>query len=168
MAGGRGGAFVANVATGIPAWGAAIFAVGNTLEAIVGSSLLARFGFDARIGRLRDVLLLVGLAAMTSTMIGATFGLAGAALMGIGAGESPAGFWAVWWVGDAMGDLLVASLIFVWALPPVRLSLRPLRVLEAALLGVALMFLAHAGVSPAGSRYAPSSWCAGPTSSCPC
>ena len=54
------GAFVANVATGIPAWGAAIFAVGNTLEALVGSSLLARFGFDARIGRLRDVLLLVG------------------------------------------------------------------------------------------------------------
>ena len=135
------GAFVANVATGIPTWGAGIFAVGNTLEAIVGSSLLARFGFDPRIGRLRDVLLLVGFAAMASTLIGATFGLAGAALMGIGAGESPGGFWAVWWVGDAMGDLLVGSLIFVWASPPVRLSLRPFRILEAALLGVALSFL---------------------------
>jgi signal transduction histidine kinase len=135
------GAFVANVATGIPAWGAAFFAVGNTLEAIVGSSLLGRFGFDSRVGRLRDVLLLIGLAAMTSTMIGATFGLAGATAMGIGAGESSAGFWAVWWVGDAMGDLLVASLIFVWASPPTRLSLRPLRVLEAALLGAALLFV---------------------------
>ena len=135
------GALVANIATGIPAWGAAIFAVGNTLEAIVGSALLGRFGFDPRIRRLRDVLLLVGLAAMASTVIGATFGLGGAALMGIGAGESSAGFWAVWWVGDAMGDLLVASLIFVWALPRVRLSLRPLRLLEVALLGVALTFV---------------------------
>jgi signal transduction histidine kinase len=136
------GAFVANLATGIPVWGAAIFALGNTLEALAGAALLGRFGFDPRIGRLRDVLLLVGLAAMGSTIIGATFGLAGGALMGLGAGESRAAFWAVWWVGDAMGDLLVASLIFVWASLPLRLSLRPLRVLEAALLAVALAVLA--------------------------
>ena len=132
------GALVANVSTGVPIGGAAIFAIGNTLEAIVGAALLERFGFDARIGRLRDVLLLVGLAAMGSTMIGATFGLTGASLVGLKAGETPIGFWAVWWVGDAMGDLLVASLIFVWASQPLRFSLRPFRVLEVAMLGASL------------------------------
>src|SRR6185295_16865131 len=36
-------AFVVNVMTGIPVWGAAIIAAGNTLEAVVGAGLLRRF-----------------------------------------------------------------------------------------------------------------------------
>src|SRR6185436_514412 len=62
-------AFVVNVTTGIPVWGAAIIAAGNTLEAVVGASLLRRFSFDPRLGRLGDVLLLVGWAALGSTLI---------------------------------------------------------------------------------------------------
>ncbi len=133
-------AFVVNVTTGIPIWGAAIIAVGNTLEAVVGASLLRRFSFDPRLGRLRDVLLLVGWAALGSTLISATFGVAAAALAQLPRADSYPVFWAVWWVGDAMGDLLIAPLICVWAWP-IRWSRRPLRWLECGLLGVALVLV---------------------------
>jgi len=131
-------AFVVNVTTGIPVWGAAIIAVGNTLEAVVGASLLRRFAFDPRLGRLRDVLLLVGCAALVSTMISATFGVAAAALANLPRAESYPVFWAVWWVGDAMGNVLIAPLICVWASAPFRWSRRPLRWLECGLLVAAL------------------------------
>ena len=42
-------AFAVNVTTGIPIWGAAIIAAGNTLEAVVGATLLRRFSFDPRL-----------------------------------------------------------------------------------------------------------------------
>src|SRR5689334_19130056 len=38
-------AFVVNIPTGIPIWGAAIIAAGNTLEAVVGATLLRRMAF---------------------------------------------------------------------------------------------------------------------------
>src|SRR6478752_7230937 len=131
-------AFVVNVTTGIPIWGAAIIATGNTLEAAVGAALLRRFSFDPRLGRLRDVLLLVGWAALASTMISATFGVAAAALANLQRTESYPVFWAVWWVGDAMGNVLIAPLICVWA-SPLRWSRRPLRWLECGLLIAALV-----------------------------
>jgi signal transduction histidine kinase len=133
-------AFLVNANTGIPLWGAAIIAVGNTLEAFVGATLLARFGFDSRLARLRDVLLLLVLAALGSTTISATIGLLAAALTGLHPSDSYPAFWSVWWVGDGMGALLVAPLILTWV-TPIRLSRRPGRWLEAALLGAALGFV---------------------------
>ena len=133
-------AFLVNATTGIPLWGAAIIAVGNTLEAVVGATLLARFGFDSRLARLRDVLLLLVMAALGSTMISATLGLLAAGLTGLHPSDSYPAFWSVWWVGDAMGNLLVAPLILTWV-TPIRLSRRPGRWLEAALLAGALGFV---------------------------
>jgi signal transduction histidine kinase len=130
-------AIAVNLTTDTPIWGVAIIAVGNTLEAVVGASLLKRFSFDRRLARVPDVLLLVGLAALVSTLIAATFGVTAAALANLKRAESYPVFWAVWWVGDAMGDMLVAPLICVWAWPW-RLSRRPFRWLEALLLGAAL------------------------------
>jgi signal transduction histidine kinase len=130
-------AFAVNVTTGIPVWGAAIIATGNTLEAVAGAAVLRRFSFDARLARLRDVLLLVVGAALASTLISAAFGVAAAALARLQRAESYPVFGAVWWMGDAMGDLLIAPLICVWA-SSARLSRRPLRWLEAMLLAAAL------------------------------
>src|SRR5947207_13048199 len=131
------GALAVNITTGIPIWSAAIIAVGNKLEALVGATLLRRLSFDLRLGRLRDVLLLIGLAALGSTLVSATVGTAAVALASLQRAQSYPVFWAVWWVGDAMGALLIAPLICVWA-GPIRLSRRPLRWLEAACLAVAL------------------------------
>ena len=78
--------------------------------------LLKRFAFDPRLARLRDVLLLVGLAALASTLISATFGVAAAALASLHRAESYPVFWAVWWVGrrdgrpaDRAADLRVGA-----------------------------------------------------------
>ena len=48
------GAFLANVTTAEPVLTAAGIALGNTLEAVAAGWLLARVGFRARLGRLRD------------------------------------------------------------------------------------------------------------------
>jgi signal transduction histidine kinase len=129
-------AFVANLMSGIPVWGALAIAAGNTLEAVVASVLLRRAGFDRRLQRFGDILLLILLAAMGSTTISAGMGLAVARLAGLPAAEHPAGFFAVWWIGDALGDLLVAPLILAFADNP-RPSRRPVRWLEMAALAVA-------------------------------
>jgi signal transduction histidine kinase len=126
-------AFVVNATAGLPIWSAGIIATGNTLEAVVGASLLRRFGFNSRLERLRDVMLLVGVAALGSTAVSATFGLIGAALAGVRMSEGYSVFWAVWWVGDVLGNLLIAPLLFAWVNAQ-RLSRQPVRWLEGALL----------------------------------
>jgi signal transduction histidine kinase len=129
-------AFVANAMSGIPLWGAVAIAAGNTLEAVIAAVLLRRAGFDRRLQRFGDILLLILLAATGSTTISAGVGLTVARLAGLRAAALPARFFAVWWVGDALGDLLVAPLILAFADNP-RLSRRPLRWLETAGLAVA-------------------------------
>ncbi len=99
-------AFVANATTGIPLWTAALIAAGNTLEAVLAAVALKRAGFDRRLERIGDVLLLVTVAALGSTAVSAAIGLAGATLARLPEAHHPARFFGVWWVGDALGDLL--------------------------------------------------------------
>jgi signal transduction histidine kinase len=130
-------AFVVNLTAGAPVWSAAIIALGNTAEALVGASLLRRYGFASRLERLRDVLLLVGPAAMVSTVVGATLGTLGAVAGHVPISTSLPEFWVIWWVGDCLGDLLVAPVILTWVSAS-RISRRPLRWVEAAALAAVL------------------------------
>jgi signal transduction histidine kinase len=132
------GAFVANLLSGIPVWAAALVAAGNTLEAVVATLALRRTGFDRRLARVVDVLLLVGVAAFASTAISAGVGLGAARLAHIPAAGKAGSFFAVWWVGDALGDLLIAPLILAFA-DRREISRRPLRWLEVAGLSVAAL-----------------------------
>ena len=66
------GAFLANATANEPLGTAAGIAVGNTLEALLGAWLLRQVGFDLALGRVKDVLGLVVLAAGTTTMVSAT------------------------------------------------------------------------------------------------
>jgi len=56
------GALLTNTGTGVPAETVALITLGNTLEAVVGARLLARYGFRPTLERVRDVLALVALA----------------------------------------------------------------------------------------------------------
>ena len=69
------GAFVANVSSGAAPVDAAFIAVGNTLEAVVGSVLLLRVGFRPALDRVRDVFALIVFGALLSTAISATNGV---------------------------------------------------------------------------------------------
>lgn len=108
-------AFVTNVAAGAPAGVAAAVAVGNPLEAALGAALLRAAQFRPALTRARDVLALAVLGAGVSTLASAAVGV-GALLA---AGQIPAGGFArnalEWWLGDAMGDLVVAPLLFTAA-----------------------------------------------------
>jgi len=133
------GAFVANMLTGAPPLVALGIAAGNTLEAVVGAYLLRRIvGFRPSLDGLQDVLGLIVLAAGLSTMISSTIGVSSLYLGGIvpltRAGEA----WRAWWLGDLIGDLVVAPVLLVWATSP-KARLTPQRLLEITALVVSVL-----------------------------
>ena len=93
-------------------------AAGNTLEALAGCSLLRAARFDARLERLRDVGALVVLAAISSTAISAAVGLGSLLLGRTVAPDMAWPAFRAWWLGDMLGDLVVAPLLFVWMSRP--------------------------------------------------
>ena len=136
------GAFLANVTTDVPVYTAAGIAVGNTLEALVGASLLDRFGFRPALPRLRDIFALVVLAAFLSTAVSATIGVASLSVRD-SLSQGALSTWRVWWLGDMGGDLLVASLIFVlvthWPYRDLPGSVAEALVLTVAFVGIGLL-----------------------------
>jgi len=133
------GALIANVITGAPLLAAAGIATGNTLEAVIGAFALRQVpGFQVRLDSLRDVIALIVFAALLSTMISATIGVASLHYAGLATQQNLAETWRTWWIGDAIGALLVAPLVLVWAATP-RGSLSAMRLLEAAVLVLALL-----------------------------
>lgn len=123
-------ALLANATSGASVPEAAAIAVGNTLEAVAGAFLLRRVAFRPTLDRVGDVLALVLLGAVASTAISATNGVTTLWLFDDLPGRSYGSNWLLWWIGDAMGDLIVAPLLFVWAATPLR-RLGRARALEA-------------------------------------
>lgn len=110
------GALVANTLTGAPLLTALGIATGNTLEALLGTYALLRIsGFRTSLDRVRDVLGLIVLAGALSTMVSATIGVTSLYLGGIVSPADLGRAWRAWWVGDLIGDLLVAPALLVWA-----------------------------------------------------
>jgi signal transduction histidine kinase len=155
------GAVVANLLTGAPLWVALGIGVGNTLEAVLAVYLLKRVAhFQPSLDRLVDVVTLVTLAAGLSTVVSATLGvfaLRGAGIVQSGhVGET----WRAWWVGDVLGDLVLAPVLLTWSSLGGPLKLSPRRVFEA--LGLAsfagglayFLFLFGPALDPALGRQA--------------
>jgi len=69
------GAFAVNIAAGAPLAVACGIATGNTLEALAGANLLRLARFQPGLERVRDVLALVLLAALLSTLVSALIGV---------------------------------------------------------------------------------------------
>ena len=114
------GAFLANATSGVEIPVAAVIAVGNTLEAIVGSVALRRVGLHPALDRVRDVLALFLFACVLSPVVAATNGVTTLWLAGDVSGSDYGSRWLLWWIGDAMGALIVAPLILVWSTRPDR------------------------------------------------
>jgi PAS domain S-box-containing protein len=132
------GAFLVNLLGGVPPLAAAAIATGNTLEALVAVRLLASAGFKLPLERVRDVFILVLLAAIAATPVSATIGTTILTLAG-GQPQLPATTtWLAWFSGDAIGILLLTPLILTWATGTQRrLSARD--VMEASVLIVILI-----------------------------
>jgi signal transduction histidine kinase len=132
------GAFLVNRLNGAPFAVAFAIATGNTLEAVLGALCLRRLSrYRGSFNRLRHVLVLVGPVAVLPTLLSATVGVgsleaAGMVLPGLGWAT-----WRAWWIGDALGLLIVAPLLLTWATSR-AFEVRPARIAEAAVLGCAL------------------------------
>jgi PAS domain S-box-containing protein len=114
------GALVANATSDASLGVSAAIAVGNTVEALVGSELLRRAGVRPALDRVRDVIALIVLAALAAPVIAATNGVTALLVAGDVESSSYGSEWLLWWVGDAMGALIVAPLILVWSTNPLR------------------------------------------------
>jgi signal transduction histidine kinase/CHASE1-domain containing sensor protein/integral membrane sensor domain MASE1 len=91
---------------------AIISAVGSTLEGLVGGlivhRLVGRYGDNFIVARVLGVVL----AALWATLIGTVIGVSAAFFFGGLTTERLAEAWFTWWVGDALGILIVAPAIF--------------------------------------------------------
>ncbi|WP_407555568.1 MASE1 domain-containing protein [Streptomyces sp. Pv4-95] len=109
---------------------------GNTLAPVCACLMLRAVDFHLALDRLRDGIALVTLGAFGGMLISATLG-SGVQWL---AGSLPSsGFWptwAAWWVGDAMGVLVITPLLLVFRTVRRPRDLRPYRWIEASLLAV--------------------------------
>jgi integral membrane sensor domain MASE1 len=121
---------LANATTNTALATAAGIARGNALKALVQ--------FDPTRGRGHEVLSLVVLAAGLRTMVSATLGATSLCLGGVKPWTAYPTLWSVWWLGDALGDLVVAPLLLTWA-GWRRIPWQPRRVAEAGALLVGLV-----------------------------
>ena len=136
------GAFVANATSGASFGEAAGISVGNTLEAVVGATLLLRVDLRPTLDRVRDVVSLVVLGAAVSPVIAATNGVG--VLRVSGKVHGAASNWLLWWIGDGMGALIVTPLVLILSTRPWREFPQARERLEAVAVGAAI-----AGVSAA-------------------
>jgi signal transduction histidine kinase/integral membrane sensor domain MASE1 len=110
------GAFAANAGSHAPLWTAAAVATGNTLEALAGAWLLTHvIGFDPKLRRLRDVVALILAGAGVSTAVSATIGVSTLCVAGVQSWDRFDQLWRDWWLGDAVGALIVAPAILTAA-----------------------------------------------------
>src|SRR5688500_16708927 len=128
------GALIANVWNGAPIPVGLGIAAGNAVEALLAVYLLHRLpDFRGSLDRVRDAIGLIILAAGLSPVVSATIGTGTLELAGLVPTGQIGEHWRAWWLGDAIGALLVAPVILVWASKPTFTSAP--RLLEATALG---------------------------------
>ena len=109
------GAFVVNISTAGSVATSLGIAVGNTLEGLLAAFLVDRYANGARaFDRSQDVFKFAGFAALLSTTVSATIGVASLALGGYAAWDDFDQIWLTWWLGDASGALIFAPLLVLW------------------------------------------------------
>lgn len=104
-------AFLVNFLTPIPTSASVAIGLGNASSAVVAAYLLRRSDFQPSLPRLRDVLKLVAVAAVLTTTLAASVGVTALTLAHIKAWSGYGPAWRIWWLGDAMGVLVLAPLL---------------------------------------------------------
>jgi integral membrane sensor domain MASE1 len=112
------GAFWANFDAGHTIAVAAAIAVGNTLEAVLGSSVLRRLGTVSEPTGADDALAMLGVVVV-APLPSATGGVLSLSLAGLADWHQFPQEWLVWWVGDALGALMVMPVLLAWLGRPV-------------------------------------------------
>lgn len=114
-------------------------ATGNTLEAVIGAWLVARWArgrraFETGATAIRYAIL----TALGATMVSATFGVTALALKGLARWSAYRDIWFTWWLGDAAGALILAPPLILWV-SEWRLHWSRRRWIEATALALSLV-----------------------------
>ena len=108
------GAALANVAVQSSALAAVFIATGNTLEAVVGATLIRHYiEVPRRFGCGEDVFKFVALVAIAS-LVAATIGVLSIVATGAMTWADFPAHWRTWWQGDVTGIIIVTPLILLW------------------------------------------------------
>ena len=152
------GAFLVHLSTTGSVPIAVAIAAGNTLEGLLGAYLVNRFARGRRVmDRARDIFTLALLAGIVSTAVSATAGVLAISLDGQARWSDFGSIWLTWWLGDAVGDLVVAPAVLLWAQRP-RVHWTRRQTLEAAALLLCIGVVGIAvfdGLFPWRSRHYP-------------
>ncbi len=117
----------------------AFASLANIAEPLLGASLLRWVvGRRVDVSRMRDALGLVLLAGLTAPALAAVPGAA--QFIGFEASIPFAAAWQVWWLGGALGVVVVAPVILSWANRPRIGRISKARMAELILLGVLILF----------------------------
>jgi PAS domain S-box-containing protein len=113
------GFFIVNIMEGIPAGVAGVIAGGNTLEALLGAFLLRRvMGFRLDFPRLRDVFTFLACGVLIPPLLSATIGVTSLCAIRSAAWDLFGPLWIVWWLGSAIGTLVVTPFALAWRVKP--------------------------------------------------
>ena len=135
-------AFLANLTTAGSVLTSIGVATGNTLEGVVGCYLVTRFARGQHaFERTLDIFKFAFLAGMVSTTVSATVGVTTLSLGGFALWAMYGSIWSTWWLGDAVGAVVVTPLVLLWRENP-RLNWTREQVIELALLFLGLFFTA--------------------------
>ena len=135
-------AFVVNLTTAGSVATSIGLGAGNTLEGLLGAYLVNRFANGRHAcQRARDIFKLAVLAAVLSTTVSATIGVTTLSVTSFARWTNYGSIWLTWWLGDAVGALVVAPAVLLWtAEPRVRWTLH--QAVEAAALLASLVLVA--------------------------
>ena len=133
-----GGLLVA-LASGRPFWLAALIAAGNTLGPALAAAVLHRDGLHVALDRRRDLWSFGAVGAAASTLFTASNGSFWLAAVGtIGWADAPR-VWAYWWLGDAMGALVVGIPLLTYSRAALRQAFGGWRWVVTALLSLGVV-----------------------------
>jgi len=108
------GAFLVNISTAGNVGTSLGIAFGNTLEALVGYSLVQRFANGRAVFERADHVLVFTAAAGIAAALSASIGMFSLWVGGFTALNAIAGAWLTWWLGDLGGALTITPLLILW------------------------------------------------------
>jgi len=109
-------AFVVNLTTAGSVATSLGIGVGNTLEGLVGAYLVNRFANGRQaLACTRDTFRFTLLAAVLATTISPTLGVTTLSVAGFASWSDYGRIWSTWWLGDAVGALVVAPVVLLWS-----------------------------------------------------
>ena len=109
------GSFLVNITTVASIPRSVGIATGNTLGGLLGTYLVCRFAQGRKaFNSAEDILKFAVLAGLLSTTVSATFGVTSLSAGGSAGWLNYKPIWLTWWLGDGVGDLLVAPFLILW------------------------------------------------------